>query len=681
MKHPINELLLAIAATAFLLSPRTSWGADPEPRVMTGVATITLESLLGEMVDRDHLARLPEPAYVTGQASSYDRAFVTPDKPGWFANHDTENYVRTETRQGRTERVMMDVAGPGAIVRWWEGDHDAKEGTIRIYFDGAETPAIEENIETFLSGTGTVRPPLAAVRCLGLNFYLPLPYSRHCKITYDKGGLHWYNIEYRTYPAGTAVKTLARSDLDASASVINRVQQTLSAPTGGDLPIRRQVPLQTRELAPGAAMQMTLNGPAAVRLLPVLINTRDARDLPQALRSTVISMICDGEMTVWCPVGDFFGSGVGLNPYRDWYREVDRSGLLRCAWVMPFGKSCRIELKNLGEQPIDATLGPIGVGDWAWDERSMLFHATWRQEYPIQTRRQEGTCDWNFVEVAGRGVYVGDTLAIHNGCGAWWGEGDEKIWVDGESFPSHFGTGTEDYYGYSYGDRGVFFQGPFQAEPRWEGNRNRGHVTNTRTRSLDTIPFTKSLKLDLEIWHWEATTMAYAAASYWYARPGATCNRPPEANEAARPIPPGPPPEGIVEGESARILRKTGGVTEVQTEARWSGGQQLWWRDGKPGDRLEVALPVAKAGTYRLVMNNTRASDYGIFQFTLDGEKLGEAIDLYSKVNTDKQVALGTRALKAGEHVFGAEIVGANPDAVKRYMLGLDYLKLELLQQ
>ena len=50
---------------------------------------------------------------------------------------------------------------------------------------------------------------------------------------------------------------------------------------------------------------------------------------------------------------------------------------------------------------------------------------------------------------------VGDTLALHNGAAAWWGEGDEKIFVDGETFPSHFGTGSEDYYGYSFGEYAV----------------------------------------------------------------------------------------------------------------------------------------------------------------------------------------------------------------------------------
>lgn len=32
----------------------------------------------------------------------------------------------------------------------------------------------------------------------------------------------------------------------------------------------------------------------------------------------------------------------------------------------------------------------------------------------------------------------------------WWGEGDEKFFVDGEKFPSSFGTGSEDYIGYAW---------------------------------------------------------------------------------------------------------------------------------------------------------------------------------------------------------------------------------------
>ncbi|HBO45056.1 MAG TPA: DUF2961 domain-containing protein, partial [Planctomycetaceae bacterium] len=90
--------------------------------VMQTVATaadVSLSSLLDEMTDRAALARFPDPAYTVKQFSSYDPASTAPDKPGWFANNDTSFFVREETNDGRTEWVMMDAEGPGAIVRWW----------------------------------------------------------------------------------------------------------------------------------------------------------------------------------------------------------------------------------------------------------------------------------------------------------------------------------------------------------------------------------------------------------------------------------------------------------------------------------------------------------------------------------------------------------------------------------
>ena len=111
MRYPTHLLFV----TMFCLMPPLLHAAD---------TTVTFRSLLREIVDRDRLPQLPLVPYVAGQASSYDRASVAPGQPGWFANHDFGMYVRTETNQARTEYVMMDVGGPGAIVRWWEGDHD-----------------------------------------------------------------------------------------------------------------------------------------------------------------------------------------------------------------------------------------------------------------------------------------------------------------------------------------------------------------------------------------------------------------------------------------------------------------------------------------------------------------------------------------------------------------------------
>ena len=85
-------------------------------------ATVSLDSLLGEMTDRTALAQFPDPAYTCTQASSYDPKSVSADQPGWFANGDRSQFIREETNDGRTEWVMMDAKGPGAIVRFYSSN-------------------------------------------------------------------------------------------------------------------------------------------------------------------------------------------------------------------------------------------------------------------------------------------------------------------------------------------------------------------------------------------------------------------------------------------------------------------------------------------------------------------------------------------------------------------------------
>ena len=113
------------------------------------------------------------------------------------------------------------------------------------------------------------------------------------------------------------------------------------------------------------------------------------------------------------------------------------------------------------------------------------------------------------------------------GTGTWWGEGDEKIFVDKEAFPSTIGTGTEDYYGYSWGVGGTF-QAPFHSMPRGDANGNYtkpGHTTNSRVRSLDRIPFKSHLKFDMELLHWQKTAkLDYAVTTHWYGMGAAVGN-------------------------------------------------------------------------------------------------------------------------------------------------------------
>ena len=75
----------------------------------------------------------------------------------------------------------------------------------------------------------------------------------------------------------------------------------------------------------------------------------------------------------------------------------------------------------------------------------------------------------------------------------------------------------------------------------------------------------------------------------------------------------------------------------------------------------------------------TMARDYAIIAVELDGQPLGDALDLYNypDVITTGELAFGQRPLNAGPHKLSLTITAANPAALKNYMVGLDYLRLK----
>jgi hypothetical protein len=183
---------------------------------------------------------------------------------------------------------------------------------------------------------------------------------------------------------------------------------------------------------------------------------------------------------------------------------------------VPFARSARIAPASSGQGESDVQL-EVATAPSAFTEQSLYFHAGWRapERFPSAPSR-----DWQLGVISGHGFYVGNVLDVLNGNTQWWGEGDEKIYVDGEAFPSHFGTGTEDYYGYAWCSNERFTTG-YVGQPLSTAHRSFGWSTLYRFHILDPIPFTRSLRFDLEVRHWgDPVEVAYDAVNLWYARPG-----------------------------------------------------------------------------------------------------------------------------------------------------------------
>jgi hypothetical protein len=243
-----------------------------------------------------------------------------------------------------------------------------------------------------------------------------------------------------------------------------------------------------------------------------------------ALRASVLIIRCDDEETVRAPLDAFFGSGPGLNVYRGLPLEVDADGTLRSRWPMPFQRTIELQLEG------GTARAQVRVAARPWGPDSLHFFARWHAPDDMPTRAH----DWDLVTIAGEGLYVGTTLDVRYFDHSWWGEGDEKIWVDDERFPGWFGTGTEDYYGFAWCSNRLFAHA-YHAQTRADGpvrdevgaSDSFGYSSMNRFHVVDAIPFRRRLSFQQEVvdWHQQSHIILDAVA-YYYARPGARNNLP-----------------------------------------------------------------------------------------------------------------------------------------------------------
>ncbi len=636
--------------------------------------------LVDELTDLKTLAYFPDPAFTCRQFSSYDPKALSPEKD-WFANADRGHYLRVEEVDGRREHVMMDAAGPGAVVRIWSAN---PLGTIRIYVDGASEPVVEAPMTDYLSGAAEGFPfPIAHTTSSGWNSYFPIPYAKHCKITSDKGDFY-YQINYRTYDEGARVRSfeketprLLKAEIAAAAAILAD-PGSLRKIADDDLTDRDTRTLEST-LSPGDSVDFLITTESG-RAIEGLECKVEAEDLEAALRGLVLKMAFDGVSTVEIPLGDFFGTAPGASPYASLPAGVDDDGTLWSRWWMPYEKAFAMEIVNNGPTRVHLRTTMISLVDVAWTDSSMHFHAKWRIEKQIPTRPMK---DWNYIDTSAKGVFVGDALYVSNPVKTWWGEGDEKIYVDGETFPSHFGTGTEDYYGYAWCSSKLFAHA-YHNQPRCDGPNNYGHTAVNRWHIVDRIPFERSFRFDMEIWHWADVNVDYAVACYWYALGDGTDNFAPPSAEAGDLVLDRIPPyvmykvEGAQEGEELEILSKTGIAEKQDGGNRYSEEAHLWWRDAKIGDELVLAFESAGSGPHHVFVVLTEANDYGIHQLAVNGRKIGKTFDLYRSTpwGPTDEIDLGLFDLHEGKNSLSITIVGANEAAIKNYMFGIDYVRV-----
>ena len=437
-------------------------------------------------------------------------------------------------------------------------------------------------------------------------------------------------------------------------------------PSGGNGDMRGVLPGQTYTLADYSG------SPGAIRRWWI---TLAPRNNVQIQRQCILRCYWDGETepSVECPISDFFGLGFG--EWKDFQSAPLNmtSGGYNCYWPMPFRKSCRITLENRSKVHLDALYYNIDIlTQKKASPESLYFHAQFRR-----TRTEHGK-PVTLLEATGRGHYVGTVLSMQfvGRRGLGFLEGDEQVTIDAEMTPSILGTGTEDYFSSGwYFDTGAYsalYHGcPIKDDAK-------GRISAYRWHILDPIPFTQSIRFDIE--HGgknDAAPADYCSVAFWYqTHPHAKF--PPLPTELL-PLEPQPLPKvaGIIEGESLlKGAKATEGPLEAQDmspwDSDWSGLAQLWWRPTKVGAKLTLTIDAAEAGEKELVGYFTKALDYGNFIVRVNGQNAGKTINLYDlNVIPMGPISLGKVSITAGKNEIELEIVGKDARS-KGYFVGLD---------
>ncbi|MBN2578402.1 MAG: DUF2961 domain-containing protein [Pirellulales bacterium] len=460
-------------------------------------------------------------------------------------------------------------------------------------------------------------------------------------------------------------------------------------------------------LAPGERRTFTtLEGPGEIR--HIWFTIAGDRRYP---RSLVLRMYWDGAAvpSVETPIGDFFAAGNGMTANVSTLPiEVTSYGrALNSYWHMPFRKQARVELENQSKH----RLCVYCQIDWmqlpALPDDTLYFHARYHQELPVKP-----FSPYTIFEGRGEGQYVGQVLSTQNSLGSWYGESDDRYYIDGEETPSLVGTGTEDFFTDAWNMR--LFTNLNAGVTICEPNAVDSRKTAYRWHLQAPVIFRKSLKVEIERRSYAVipdpatgkNTLHdfiyrpdfFSSVAFWYQK------------GVARPFCPLPPvrqrlnPEIWVEVKDlAGPLRCCEGLRPTVRSNRTCFGKKMFFLENKkPGAWLEIPADVKEEGQYSISCFQVLFPGYGTWKVTLTGPDMNTVLDpsldfydpydclkenwpesyLYGTVHEAK---LGVVRLKPGRYTLRFECTGCNPlSRLKKtgrlgYGLGMDAISLRKL--
>lgn len=431
-------------------------------------------------------------------------------------------------------------------------------------------------------------------------------------------------------------------------------------------------------LQPGETLTLAeLDGPGVIQHIWFTVSSGDYRYPAK----TILRIYWDDhpEPSVQAPLGDFFAAGHGMRVnVNSQPVQVSAEGrAYNCYWPMPFRRKARLVVENQSDKRMGAFYYYI---DWLKLDKpkddAYYFHAQYRQERP-----HDPSHDYTILETTGRGNYVGTVLSSHCGYHAWFGEGDDRVYIDGESQPSLRGTGTEDYFNDAWGFRE--FCHPDAGCTIFEGRSIDSRATAYRWHVRDPIPFKKSIRFTIENKGWIAyedgkhyTNFGdrrdnYSSVAFWY------------QDRPAAKVPPMPPlaqrldPELYFGINQLEKMAQLGGRAQAKLEfvRRIMPRSFFHLQASQPDAAVSFPIQVDAKGRYSVSFWKVGMPDGGIYEARLDGKVVAAHLDFYEEgeiieeegrimpLREARERKLGLFYLEPGEHQLKFQCVGRNPQS------------------
>jgi len=417
------------------------------------------KDIVQRLINVERLAELPLEGEKCKQWCSYDRKSrydsETDTYIDWGANADSNGFIREEG----DEQVIAEIDGPGVIWRVWSAD--PKEGPIKIYIDDKENAVLDIPFKDFFDNA---KPPfnfpeLVYIKAKGYNNYVPITFQKSCKVILSGEWGGYYHVTYGEFPGGSSVPSFKGGFDREERKILQEINDSLKKKRENPFIIEKNEEIEEIEVkvGPGEIVNISeIDGSRAITSIQVKMDLpKDAAVERKILRELAISIYWDNEKepSVWSPLGDFFGTAPGVNIYRSLMMGMTDE-VFYSRWFMPFSDKALLKLSNDGEeeQTVKFIITHKSLNEPI--EKYGRFHAKWHRD-DLLIKDEDRWPDWPILKTKGRGRFCGVHLHIWNPVwvkfweGAkpgdyWWGEGDEKFFVDGEKFPYTFGTGTED---------------------------------------------------------------------------------------------------------------------------------------------------------------------------------------------------------------------------------------------